>query len=382
MRKKVRRTCAIPLRNDIYLGHVIYDGATFQKIPLFFDYICIVMTRKDILVSFCKALLWTLPAVLLALLLFLNPFEHEADFAFSDFYIRTAGRMHKPKLHSDIVIVRADSLGRQEIADVTALADLLGAKTVGLDVFMNGETSLDDEVLATLSSCDHLVLPSSLTGADKASIFSSLPGAAYGYVNLDSRYEDGTIRSFTLFRNGVSSFASVLTGVNTPCSGIIRYDGVEFDVLSPNELTREAVLGKIVLVGNLNDHSDCHLTPIGVLPGVLIHAYTTRTLVDGCTPRGIPIWLIVALSLLTGAVILWLHTLIGGDLANLCSRIGQLVLLFVLYLVGTSLFVSHNLYADFSLPMLMVAAVLLMYDILHGVVELVQRWRKRKQDNS
>lgn len=334
-----------------------------------------------LLQSLGRAFLLTCPAVLLAWVIFLNPFEHEADFAMSDFYTRTANRMIQPKLHPEIVILAVDGLSRDEIADVTAKADFLGANIIGLDVFMNTAMPYDEDVLDALGSCGNLVLPSSLTGADKGSIFTSLPNARYGYVNLDSVREGGVVRSYTLSRNGVKSFASVIAEEDYPQSGLIRYEGIEFEILYPDDLRDNAVQGKTVLVGNLNDFSDCHQTPIGVLPGVLVHAYTARTIMDGCTPRPMATWLIILITLLTGTLILWQHTLIGGDLANLCSRIVQVLLLYVLYILGAALYTKWGWYADFSAPILLAAAVLLLYDVIHGTKELVTLLRNKKQNH-
>lgn len=49
------------------------------------------------------------------------------------------------------------------IALAITAADFFGAASFGLDVFMNGSTRDDDEVLVALSSSEHLVLPSSFT---------------------------------------------------------------------------------------------------------------------------------------------------------------------------------------------------------------------------
>lgn len=329
--------------------------------------------------SLIKAFIRTCVAIPLMLLLVLNPFEHEADVAMSDFYIRTARRMSLPQVHPDILLLGVDSLSRVEIAEVTELVDFLGAKVVALDVFMNNRSPYDGETLSALASCENLVLPSSLTGADKGSIFTSIPGARYGYVNFDSVKEGGVVRQYTPSRDGKQSFADVICHNEKEQGGLIRYDGVEFDVITPDEISAEKVAGKTILIGNFNDFSDCHQTPIGVLPGVLVHAYTVRTIMDGCQPRPLPLWVQLLFTLVIGTVVLWAHAVISakdGDLGNLCSRIGQIILLVVLYFIGAALFVRNGIYADLSLPMLLVAAVLLFYDIIMGAKAV---WRLIKE---
>ena len=326
------------------------------------------------------ALAITAIAVPLMWLLVLNPFEHKADFALSDFYIRTAVRMRPARLDPHIVVVSVDGLSRLEIAETAEKADLLGAASIGLDVFMNGSTPDDEEVLASLSSCEHLVLPASLTEAFPNSLFHALPDAVSGYVNLETSVDGGVVRTYGGAYSGVQSFASLVCG-QEGSGGIIRFDGVDFEVLTPDELNADNMEGKVVFLGNLNDFSDCHSTPVGTLSGVIIHAYIARTILDGCTPKPLPSALLFALSFLIVFLFVWLHATVSSgikDLSNFTIRIGQLVLLLILYIAGAGLFARHGIYADFSLTLLLVASAMLVYDLIYGIIALVAHKKTKK----
>ncbi|MCR5071054.1 MAG: CHASE2 domain-containing protein [Bacteroidales bacterium] len=326
---------------------------------------------------FLLALGITVVAVPLMWVLVLNPFEHEADFALSDFYTRTAQRMHPVRLDSNIVVIGVDSLSRLEIAQAAEMADFLGAAAVGLDVFMNGSTPDDAEVLAALASCDHLVLPSSLTEKLPDSIFPALADTPCGYVNLESSVDGGIVRSYGTERNGFQGFAAAVCGQSGP-GGIIRYDGVDFDVLKPDEMSEAGIEGRFVFIGNINDFSDCHPTPVGTMPGVMIHAYTARTILDGCTPKPLSKALQFAIAFVIVFLLIWLHSCVSAkisDLANFTIRIGQLILLLVLYIVGAGQFANHGIYADFSLTLLLVASAMVVYDLVYGIIALVRKKR-------
>lgn len=319
------------------------------------------------------ALAITAVAVPLMWLLVLNPFEHNADFALSDFYTRTAMRMHPARLDTNIVIISVDGLSRLELARTVENADFLGAASVGLDVFMNGSTPDDAEVLAALSSCERLVLPSSLTEEFPNSLFTHVRGTSSGYVNLESAKDGGIVRSYSRERSGIRPFAAAVCGKEGP-GGLIRFDGAEFDVLTPDDINASRIEGKIVLVGNLNDFSDCHQTPSGTMSGVMIHAYIARTILNGCTPKELPGALLFIIAFIVVFLLVWVHILVSSKikgLSNFTVRIGQFILLLALYAAGAGLFEKWGVYADFSLTILLVSSAMVVYDLVYGIIALV-----------
>lgn len=329
-----------------------------------------------------KAILITLIAIPFMYLLVIDPSKHNGDFALSDFYLRSSQRMHSTVCPSDVVILSVDKLSRLEIAEVVEKVDYLGARSVAMDVFMDFSTPDDPEVVAALSSCEHLILPSSLTEPFQSPVFSQLPDKTYGYTNLPCAAPGGIIRSFSIREGNDVSFAAAACGKAEGKDGIIRYDGYDFDILYPEDIKRESVAGKIVFVGNLNDFSDSHPTPAGTLPGVLIHAYVCQTILDGSTPRECPGWLLFLIAFLIGTGMLWCKMRIAafdGSIASLTIRIGQLVLLLVFYLVGVAFLVYKGLYVDFSLSFLMIAACMLVADIIKGITAIIRLVKNKRE---
>ena len=321
------------------------------------------------------ALIITTLAVPVMHLLVINPFENKADFSMSDFYIRTANRTKATTISNDIVILAVDNLSRLEIAQVAEKADFFGAKSVALDVFMNWETENDNEVIISLSSCDNLILPSSLTDRVNSPVYEKIQNAKYGYTNLECKWEGAKIRTFSTETSNIISFAAAACNNKNPTKGIIRYDCRDFDVINPENINPQTVQGKIVFIGNLNDFSDCHPTPIGVFPGVMIHAFIARTIIESNSPRPLPKVLDIILSLIIVFLIAFIHSFfnkIDGDLANFVLRILQLILLFIFYFTGSLLFIKYNIYANLSLLTLLIAAMLLVFDFAFGINYLLQ----------
>ena len=326
-----------------------------------------MITFKSLKKAFGKALVVTCLALPVMQLLVLNPFEQVADFSISDFYIRTANRIRPTTLFNDVVVISVDNLSRLEIANIAERADFLGAKVVALDVFMNWSTDYDKEVVSALSMCDNLILPSSLTESYVSPVFSEIEGAKYGYVNLECSWDGAKIRRFDTRTGDSRSFAAAACDCNDIKSGIIRYDSKDFEIISPEELCAELVRNKIVFLGNLNDFSDCHPTPIGVLPGVMIHAFIARTIIDNNSPhvRSNVVGLLFSMFFTVFITTLLLLFFNGVPFQNnLATFLVQIVFSFVLYLVGAILFCSFDYYADISIIILMIATIPLVYESL------------------
>ena len=336
------------------------------------------------------ALAITLLAFPLTWLLILNPFEREADFALSDFYTRAAARKAQTRLSPDVAVVGVDGLSRLEIARVVEYIDWCEPAAMALDVFMNYPSAADNEVREALSGCGALVLPCNLAEPAQGPLFSQLTPAATGYVNLETAQLGEIVRRFSTGTNGTDSFAAAAL----KCAGrevtaargkaLISFQGREFDVVEAGELSSmaQSLKGKIVLVGNLNDASDCHPTPVGEMAGVLIHAHIVQTLLDGSAPREAGGFWKVLCALFVCLLLMWAHvgiSTVSSDIANLTLRITQLIMMYLIYLLGSEFFIRAGIYIDFSLTILLVAAASVAYDICFGLVALLPRLKPAKR---
>ena len=80
----------------------------------------------------------------------------------------------------------------------------------------------------------------------------------------------------------------------------INFHAVDFPVVPYDKIKENANLinGRIVLLGATDDARDMHYTPLGLISGLHVLAYTVKTLVDHQAPTELPAWLIILLSLL------------------------------------------------------------------------------------
>lgn len=327
-------------------------------------------------------------AIPLSYLLILNPFEHEADFSLSDFYTRASIRRSPTLISQDIVIVKADSLSRLGIARLAQQVDSCGSAVTVLDIMMNYPSSDDSLVVEALSGCSNLVIPYDIYSDTYGPIYSFIPNTSKGYANLESAGPENVVRKFSL-ENGL--FASLdgaalklyKPNLSYPKNGLIRYEVYEFEEFSPAEIVEfgDELKGKIVLIGCVNDFTDCHPTPIGMGPGVLIHARILQTVLSENTPRKASTFLVFIVSILLSIALMWIHIAYSsnnGDLGNFMLRINQIVLLYFIYLIGTILWHKSNYYFDLSLAITLVASASIVYDLIYGVLALI-KWGKNNR---
>ncbi len=324
-------------------------------------------------------------AIPFSYLLILNPFEHEADFSLSDFYTKVSVRKSQPRISKDIVIISADGLSRLEIARLARQVDSCGPAAAVVDILMNYPSAEDSQVIEVLSGCRHLVTPYDLYADQAGPVYSYLPNTVQGYANLKSASPEKVIREFRLAeKSHLSMDGAVIKlykpDLPLPQQGLIRFDGDEIDLYTPDELEKygEDLKGKIVLIGCIKDFSDCYPTPVGTRPGVLIHASILQTVLTERVPVVANKLLVLIVSILLSIGLMFLHVhlcTISGDIGNLLLRINQIILLYLIYLCGTMLWHGANIYFDLSLAITLVASASVVYDIIYGIPALL-KWGK------
>lgn len=340
------------------------------------------MKLNAVIKSILLALGITCLAVPTTLVFLWNPFEHEADFALSDFYTRAAQKQAQMRLSQEVVIVSVDHLSRREIVETASKVVENGASVVALDVFMNTEAEGDEALAATLCKIPSLVAPTALSEDFPYSVFDFVPSASQGYVELSTPSSDKTIRYFLAQNQEQYSFAATAVqrynGKELPLGEkLISFAGMEFEELTPEDLevAPERVKGKIAILGNVNEKTDSHPTPVGLLSGVYIHAFIAQTILDGSAPHQASDVIPYLLAFILCFLLVLMHNYLNNrrgksDLANLVLRVAQFVLLLGIYYVGAWMFIRRNLYVDFSVVMLLVASASLVFDFIFGLREL------------
>lgn len=353
------------------------------------------------------AVAFLLSALAINKILSLSTYSGRNDsFSFSDFYVRTASH-GIATLSRDIVIVDIGDLSRSGIAVLLDSLSQMKPKAVALDVFFRfpGQEG-DDSLTKSVCMTDGMVLPLDVNRPGLVSFFyDDAVDASFGAVNLSAGTASDVIRSFRpVFETPdgpVDALGLAVAGCLKPdlaeqvrqrgaTSEFIRFDGVEFplfeadEILSGDASVAETVRGKAVLVGDLHDPQDQHLTPAEPgMSGLLLHAKIAQTVLSGKPVRVVPRWVVVLIAVLVCALwVLLLHLTrdrcIWGRFSNLLVRVIQFLLMVAFFNIGYWLYVDWGCLFDFSLPMTMIGLAALANDFVFGIYDLYVKVLKKK----
>lgn len=343
--------------------------------------------------------------------LFSSP--EQSDFQISDLFAQFADSRPVRKLDDRMVVINIGHAQRDEIADILETVSLTEPKAVGLDVLFTEPHEDDSRLLAAIAANPGIIIPLTvrdITGEgdfqidEKPFFYGNVPGVRYAAVNFPAVSEKARIREFcTGFpapHGLIASFPMSLAAAADPRMAsslrhtadprrVISYHSREIPVIQADELDNriEELTGKTVLIGSTDDASDMHATPINsYMPGVMIHACSTATILDGLDirtlPRSIDYTLAIAVCFIIMLTMCSIRTLARG----LIIRILQVVLVYLVVRIGYTLFIDHQLVCDFSTTMLMIAFGLFAFDIWNGFDVIgrgaISKYKNYKNKNS
>lgn len=252
---------------------------------------------------------------------FLSPVEQMIDnLKFTDLYTRVRNFHSQPDSSQFVTIVdMTDVYSRGQLAMLIDDIAQQGPRAIGVDVVFEGER--DDIVgnqMLEQSVAAHrplLVMATKLTGYDaKARAFSSqsrsyltdhVDSISEAFVNLEGDMQHTVIRDY---RSGmalsgqpqlVPSLPAALLqrfGINVSLRDkpmLINFANTIFPVVAWDSVAahRQLIANRIVLLGAHRQESDMHITPMGKMSGVELHAYTTQTLMNQRHTADAPLWL-------------------------------------------------------------------------------------------
>lgn len=227
--------------------------------------------------------------------------DGNSDFSISDFYNRVEANRGEKTVDSNVVVVNIDSVfDRADLAALLENVERCHPKVVGIDALFahpKNETS-DHALVSTLKRYSkNIVLATQLdeeTQRMKSNFaIRSVPKARWGVVNLVSKGSHGVVRTYRplyVAKDTFPSFAlSVCECMNVPvrCTEQVQhiyYSDHEFITINPSEVKSytDAICGKVVLLGTIDEASDLHVTPLSMdYPGALIHANIISNMLDG-----------------------------------------------------------------------------------------------------
>lgn len=378
---------------------------------------------KSILSLLLKSFGVTLFALLLSLLL-ATPFNaslsgifsvpERGDFRMTDFYYQLANSRAVRQYDDRIVLIDIGLADREHIAEGLEILSLCEPLAVGLDVNFAYPGDNDSLLMESIAMNPGIVLPLVLEddGSDKFRIaekpyfYDSIPGVHYGAVNLPAEKEGALIREFTVdypladeavkvrgkdTSNSIPSFAMAIAGgvdsvAVKECYNrnkqhqFIDYVSREFKIIPIDEIAdrAEELTEKYVIVGAMNESGDMHATPIhSYMSGMLIHAYSLSTILDGKFIRTMPRWIDFAIAIILCTVIIFIANRFTGKAKGFTIRVLQFIFLFAVVWIGYSLFLDNYLICNFSHSILMLAFGLFALDIWNGADWLISSGIKR-----
>lgn len=316
------------------------------------------------------------------------------DFQLPDLYAQIADNRPVRKFDDRIVILNIGRSGREEIAQALSILSLCGPKAVGIDVNFAEPSEDDSELIEALNSLPNVVMPLGVSSSKKDGVFTiddkpffydECPELKYGVVNLPLNTEKGTVREYAVdFPTNIGkipSFVCALAEAADPNAvkalkqkeketGYTAYHSREYEVLNLDDIENHAedFADKIVLIGALEDAGDMHATPVqSHVAGVMLHAYSLSTVLDGIWFEKIPksYDYILAISLCL-AIMLIVYGL-KNNFKGIVLRIVQASLAYLAVRIGYGLYVDHNVIFDISFTVTIIAFGLFAADIWNSI---------------
>lgn len=374
---------------------------------------------KRFLPLIVSSLIVTLFSYLLTLLLLPDlasvdtyaPADKGTSWGLSDIYnsIAHSRKSVKGQADADIVIINIDGCSRPQIVSLIDAVGECAPKVVGLDVLFKYHS--DDGLLQSIQFCDNIVLPYGLkfesSSPDGISLegsffYDALKDKDYGFVNLGADTGLDVVRQFRTYADvrgeRIDNFSAAVVRLADPekydqllnrgnefeTIYYSSYIGAKYDaaqVIDEEGWVRPEIVdklsGKIVLIGDMKDPGDMHLTPVGELfSGIEIHSKTVATILYGRYIGTSPSWIdwltaFLATMLLAFAKFLTETSVRFKDTLGLLIRLIQVTLLFMFIHIGVERLVNHNEYMDFPYSLLMTGFSAMAIDIYKGITEIV-----------
>ena len=326
------------------------------------------------------------------------------DSELKSFYERLAYNSPILLKNEDIAIIETDGINREEIASLLHTLIDINPSVIGLDITFAQQSDNDSLLLAAIDLLqDRIVMP--LRGGsynDLSGGFEDTSGSFFdsffhrihlAYVNLGQSNINNNI---TRYR-----YNFMFQGVDIPSFGmaiyrlyskeksenynedsfLLEFGKTYFESIPARELINKSIdgkslNGKIVILGDVHNAQDIHPTVVGDLPGPTIHAYAINTLInkrDAHSPNWFIIYLImIVFTLLFAWVMIW-GKYSMEDFGNLFVRLVQLLLLVLIYVIGSFVFIRCNMDINWLLPLSMIATEALVFDVIIGLIWLIKK---------
>lgn len=343
------------------------------------------------------------------------PMEKATDFEMSDLYNAVEENKAEHHLSQDVCVIGLDNCSREGVLDIVNLVSAYGPAAIGLDIVFPWPEQDNSYLLSTLSETPDLVCVNKVQPTEDdatryevvpASFYESLISPRYGHAKLVAYSTRAVVRrfySYVLTAEGdtLLSLPAALAKTARPeryeellrrntQEEIIDYTTREIPVYTAEELLEgkldeDALAGKVVLLGDVNNMQDAYLTPLnGAMAGVMIHACATQTILTGSYINITPPWVNWCMGILLCIILAALLMEARNRMSNVGSmviRLAQVAIMYQIIVFGCKYYAEQHMYLDFSPSLLMIGLGALAFDIwfgLYGIVKFVQHKISKK----
>lgn len=347
--------------------------------------------------AFVLAQLLTVPFSASLTSIFSTPQKN--DFILSDFYAQVADHRPVREVSDKIVMVDIGHHNREEIVSLLEVVRMCEPKAIGVDINFADPHEDDSGLLEFVASTPNVVFPLGLNSdaEDKESFVvsefpffkDSVKNVKFGASNLPGKYARSSIREFPVsfklsdgsdllsFVAGIASVAdpekfSALTSRGADVEPI-DYVSMVIPVMTYEDVFEnpEPLIGKIVMVGAVDEASDMHATPVAQsMAGLNIHSYALSTILNGRYYRQLPQYVDYIVACCLCYLIVLISIGMTYKVKGLILRIVQVSLVYLSVRVGYALYVDYRVIANFSTTFLMVAFGPFAIDVWNGSLGL------------
>jgi len=317
------------------------------------------------------------------------------DVQMSDFYNRVSDSKSIRELSQNVVLISVDGKSREQIARVIECVSMEHPKAIGVDLLFEYPFDSDSALIESVNGENVIMAAVDMGNGERTTSYFCDSTFRIGMVNMMAASSGSVVREFLPTYPEGNCFAleiikdvypSQYCGLLNEKDGkkVIYYPSIEFPIIEADSVITGVNMGKlqdkVVLIGDCNNMADMHVTPIGTMSGLNVHASIIETIIGERYVKSFsPFanWLIAILSCL---LFVTLNVFVAKKIpavGKLVIRVVQLLVLYLFFAFGCWLFIHKHINIDFSLSLAMIALGLLAYDIWVGVEALCMGIIKR-----
>lgn len=284
---------------------------------------------------------------------FINPVKRAIeDFSLSDLYYAVDWNTPETPQKSDYItlIDITKMTNRAEIAQMLDKVKLCEPAVIGVDIIFEGcgHDSVADKMLDSVATnMPNTVFASKLVNYDEANNnFDDMvkpyfvnDSTCIAYVNTVSEAYSTCLRSLSIERKCkgkpaksftatvAEKFAKGLLPNNSKLNYFINFRHLDFITIAGDSIQENSdkLKGRIVLIGTLSKEEDSHFTPLGMMPGLKVQAYSVQTLIDHRNIATLnTVWYFFVVAILTYITVVWQFLWIRS-----CKKFNKPIMFFI-----------------------------------------------------